>query len=96
MPARHHEPAGAAPDVFVIRDLETLRAVSDPLRLRLFELLRGGPRTVKQLAAALDLPPTRLYYHVGQLEAHGLVRVVDTRVVSGIIEKRYQATAQRL
>ena len=83
-----------APEL-VLERLETLRVVSDPLRLRLLERL-ALPRTVKELAAELGLAPTKLYYHVGLLERHGLLRVVDTRLVSGIIEKRYQVTARRL
>lgn len=49
--------------------------------------------TVKQIAAKLNIPPTKLYYHFKQLEEHGLIRVVDTRLVSGIVEKLYQARA---
>ena len=83
-------------NVFVIRDLETLKAISDPLRLRIFGLLQGEARTVKQLAQELGVAPTRLYYHVNQLEALGLVRVVETRIVSGIIEKHYRAGVARI
>src|SRR3712207_1417060 len=83
-------------DIYFISDLETLKVVSDPLRLRILECFRGVPATVKDVAAALDMPPTRLYYHVNQLEERGLIHVVETRVVSGIIEKHYQTTAYRL
>jgi len=78
---------------FVIDDLETLKVLADPLRLRLLELM-GKPRTVKQIAADLDILPTKLYYHVNQLEQKGLIVTVDTRIVSGIIEKRYQVAAK--
>lgn len=83
-------------DLFKIRDLETLKVVTDPLRLNLLNLLRGEPRTVKELARALHLSQTKLYYHIGLLEEHGLIRVVGTRLVSGIVEKQYQATAYKL
>jgi DNA-binding transcriptional ArsR family regulator len=80
----------------VIDDPEVLRLIADPLRLRLLELLRQQPRTVKELAALLGIPRTRLYYHVRLLEEHGLVTVEETRVVSGITESRYRVTAYRL
>jgi DNA-binding transcriptional ArsR family regulator len=90
-------PAGSIRDaVFVVRDIETLRLVSDPLRLRLLELLREEPRTAKDLAAALRVPRTKLYYHLKLLEDRGLITVADTRLVSGIVEKRYRASAYRL
>ncbi len=80
--------------VKIIRDLETLRVLTDPLRMRILAALEKEPRTVKEVARLLDIPPTRLYYHFNLLEKHGIIRVVDTRVVSGIIEKRYWITAR--
>lgn len=80
-------------DQMVIKDLETLKVLTEPLRLQILELM-AKPITVKVVAKSLDMPPTKLYYHVSQLEEHGIVRVVATRVVSGIIEKQYQVTAK--
>jgi len=78
----------------VISNLETVRVIADPIRLRILELLILEPQPVKRLAASLDMPQTKLYYHVNLLEEHGLIRVVSTRVVSGIIEKQYGAVAR--
>jgi DNA-binding transcriptional ArsR family regulator len=86
-------------EVLVIADAAALRAVAHPLRLRVLEYLRGQtgrPCSVKEIAAALGASPTKLYYHVHLLADHGLIRVVDTRLVSGIVERRYQVTAYRL
>ena len=80
---------------FVVDDLDTLKVLADPLRLRIRDLM-VEPTTVKQVAAALDLPPTKLYYHINLLEKHGLIVLVDTRIVSGIIEKHYQIAAQHV
>ncbi|HWE62688.1 MAG TPA: helix-turn-helix domain-containing protein, partial [Chloroflexota bacterium] len=76
-----------------ISDLDALKIMSDPLRLRIVDLLRQAPATVKQLAAAMETAPRSLYYHINLLERHGLIRVVATRLVSGIQEKTYRATA---
>lgn len=80
-------------DSLLVTKMATLRVVSDRLRAQIVDLLRAGPHTVKQLAAALNLPPKKLYYHVNMLEQHGLIRVVQTRLTSGIVEKTYRATA---
>jgi DNA-binding transcriptional ArsR family regulator len=83
--------------VRTIGDVETLRALSDPLRLRILETMvqRTEPAwSVKELAAALGVPQTRLYHHVEQLVEHDLVRPVERRVVSGIIETRYRVAAR--
>ena len=71
------------------RDAATLKALADPLRLRMGLLLASGPCTVKELATELGVPPTRLYYHVRILEQQKLVRVASRRLVSGIEERRY-------
>lgn len=78
---------------FTINDLETLKVLADPLRIQIVELITQAPRTVKQVASVLNMPPTKLYYHIKQLEERSLIRVVDTRIVSGIVEKQYQAAA---
>ena len=52
--------------------------------------------SVKELAAELGEPQTKLYRHVRQLEAAGLIKVASTRMVSGILEQRYQASQQDL
>ncbi|MEJ2748180.1 MAG: helix-turn-helix domain-containing protein [Anaerolineae bacterium] len=78
---------------FVIETVEALKMIADPLRLQIIRNL-DKPRTVKDLAERLDTPATKLYYHINQLEKHNIIRVVDTRIVSGIIEKHYQVTAK--
>jgi DNA-binding transcriptional ArsR family regulator len=78
-------------DTVVVRDLETLRVLSDPLRMRMVELMGRGEWTAKQLSASLGVGQTRLYHHIALLEAHGLIRLAGTRLVAGIVEKRYVA-----
>jgi DNA-binding transcriptional ArsR family regulator len=79
-------------ELFTITDLETLKVIADPLRLQILKTLH--PKTVKDIAIEIDKHPTKLYYHVNQLEKHGFIQVVATNIVSGIIEKQYQATAR--
>ena len=80
-----------------ISDVETLRTLADPLRLAILSaLMDDGPEfrvmSVKELAEELGEPQTKLYRHVKQLEAAGLIRVAASRLVSGIVEQRYQAS----
>ncbi|HYX12459.1 MAG TPA: helix-turn-helix domain-containing protein [Candidatus Acidoferrum sp.] len=81
-----------------ISDLETVRVIAEPLRFRLIQTMSTRPDepwTVKEIAGVLGEPATKLYYHVGLLEEHGIVVVVSSRLVSGIVEKRYQLAAER-
>jgi DNA-binding transcriptional ArsR family regulator len=94
MNAQANANADAAPAAErVISDVETLKALSDPVRLRILETMVTAADeawTVKRLAAALGVGPTKLYHHVNILEDHEFIRVAGTRVVSGIIETSYR------
>lgn len=76
-----------------IDTIETLKAFGDPLRLRLLILL-DRPHTAKEAAAELEVPVTRLYYHLQLLEDRGLIRVVRRKKVSGIEQRTYQSVAR--
>jgi DNA-binding transcriptional ArsR family regulator len=73
--------------------IEKLKAVADPLRVQILIETADAARTVKQIATKLGVPQTRLYYHVKVLEKHGFIGVVSRRMVSGIEERSYKATA---
>lgn len=66
------------------------KALADPLRIRLVEVLWETPRSVAELAECLGLPADRLYYHLGQLERAGLIEVVEyRRLPRGKVERVY-------
>lgn len=79
--------------MLVIDDVETLRAIAEPTRAALIELL-AEPRTVTQLADALDVPRTRLYHHVEVLQEKGIVHQVDERRAGALTERVYALTAK--
>jgi len=83
-------------DVRYISDVETLRAISDTTRMRILETMvqrRSPAWSVKELASALGMPQTRLYHHIDLLLERDLIRATERRVVSGIIETRYNVAA---
>ena len=80
----------------LLMDPAKLRVLADPIRSFVVYSLVPEAKTVKQLADELGCPPTRLYYHMQQLEKHGLVFVEKTRTVSGIVEKNYRAAGREL
>jgi DNA-binding transcriptional ArsR family regulator len=80
-------------DEVLLANLEQMKVLADPRRIRILELL-GEERTTKQVAEILGEPPTRLYHHVAALERVGLIRLVRTRQSRGAMEKYYVAVAK--
>jgi DNA-binding transcriptional ArsR family regulator len=80
--------------VFMVEDLETLRILTDPLRMEILQILDPEPQSINQVAEKLGLSASRLYYHFKILEEHGLISVVQTRMVNNIVEKFYWLTAE--
>lgn len=85
--------AGETPDVFELDDLELLGHVTHPMRGAILRRLKE-PRTVAQIAESMQVPVTRLYHHVNKLEQLGLIRIVATRQVAAVTERRYQANGR--
>lgn len=82
-----------------IGDVETLKALSDPLRLHILEIMTAHADetfTVKRLAASLGTNATKLYHHVNLLLERELIAVAGQRVVSGIIETSYRVGQRSL
>jgi DNA-binding transcriptional ArsR family regulator len=87
-------PAAALPTgIETVTDLAQIRAMADPLRLKILGALSGVPRTTKQVAEILGEKPTKLYHHVEALKRVGLVRLTATRANRGTTEKYFQAVA---
>ena len=79
-------------DVEVIEDPAAAAVALDPLRSRLLaELVEPGSAAV--LAARVGLGRQKVNYHLGALEAHGLVELAEERKRGGITERVLQATA---
>jgi DNA-binding transcriptional ArsR family regulator len=81
-------------DLRIVTAPGELKAMSHPLRDTFLDLVLERAATVKELAAAVDRPPSTVAYHVGVLVDAGLFRVVRTRRVRAIDERFYGRTAR--
>lgn len=77
-----------------LRDVKTIKVFAHTLRLEMIRLMEQ-PITVKQIAAQLNMPASKLYYHVNMLHEHGLIRVVAHNIDGNLVEKVYQVTARQ-
>lgn len=79
-------------DVHVIDDPAAAAVALEPVRSRLLAEL-GEPASAAALAVRVGIPRQKVNYHLRALEAHGLVRVADTRRWGGLTERRMVASA---
>ena len=79
-----------------LRSVDQIKALSNPLRLRMLEQFSEAPATPKQVAERLGCKPTRVYHHVATLERAGLIQQVDSKQVRGTVEKYYSAVAKKM
>jgi len=84
---------GEPPDTLEFDTLDFLDELANPTRARIVRRLKE-PNTIAGVAEALDVPVTRLYHHVKRLEAAEVIRVVATRQVGSVTERRYQVVAR--
>ena len=87
------------PDYDLADDVELstpgrLRAMADPLRSTLLDLLLERAATVSELASAVGRPKSTVAHHVNVLVDAGLLRVVRTQRVRAIDERYYGRTAR--
>jgi DNA-binding transcriptional ArsR family regulator len=75
---------------------EKMRAIVDPLRARILDLVMDRAATVTELALALDRPKSSMAYHVDVLVDVGMLQVVRTRRVRAIEEKFYGRTGRTI
>lgn len=75
---------------------EQLKAIAEPLRGQILDLVLERAATVTELAAALGRPKSSVAYHVDVLVDAGLLAVVRTRKVRAIEERFYGRTGRTI
>ncbi|MCM3782825.1 helix-turn-helix domain-containing protein [Neobacillus mesonae] len=76
----------------VLTTMEEVKTYSDPYRLKILNVFHrlGKPATVKEVADEIGELPAKVYYHVKKLEKVGLLTLVETREINGIVAKYYE------
>jgi DNA-binding transcriptional ArsR family regulator len=83
-----------AEDTMIVSEPPQLRAMADPFRVQLIQLLRDRARSTQELSEELSMPKGTVGHHLKVLESAGLIRVVRTRKVRAVTEKFYGRTAR--
>lgn len=76
----------------VLADLQSLQALTHPMRVRMLDLLRE-PQSAASVARAVGEPRQKVNYHLKELERGGLVRPAGERRKGNMTEQLYQSAA---
>lgn len=82
-------------ETYRVTDLEQVRLLADPLKLRIIQSFAEGPKTTRDVASQLGENLTRLYRHVDALLDAGLIEVTHEEQKRGTIERTFEAVARR-
>jgi DNA-binding transcriptional ArsR family regulator len=94
MSSNHLIPDYELEDLRIVTSPQELRAMADPLRGTVLELLLERAATVSELATAVGRPKSTVAHHVNVLVDAGMLKVVRTRRVRAIDERFYGRTAR--
>ena len=83
-------------EMVVVTAPAQLRALAEPLRATLLELVLERAATVTEMAKAVQRPKSTIAYHVNLLVGAGLLRVVRTQRVRAIEERYYGRVARTI
>lgn len=97
----HAEVSPGGPDYELEATIEVatpggLKAIADPTRRTILDLLLDRAATTTHIAEALDKPKGTVGYHLKVLEAAGLIRIVRTAQVRAMTEKYYGRVARTI
>jgi putative molybdopterin biosynthesis protein len=81
------------PSIQPLRSFEQLKLLADPRRRAILQQLMSGAASLTMLGKVIGEHPAWVRHHLKQLEAAGLVELVETRIQSGVVEKFYCACA---
>ena len=79
----------------ILKTTEEIKAVSDPYRLKILRVLSSYEEgaTASMVAEEMEEVPSKVYYHIKKLEKVGVIEIVKTEVINGIVAKYYKKTA---
>ncbi len=80
----------------ILKTTEEIKAVSDPYRLKILRVLSSYEEgaTASMVAEEMGEVPSKVYYHIKKLEKVGVIEIVKTEVINGIVAKYYKKTAE--
>lgn len=81
----------------MLSTLEEIKTFSVKFRMNILECMYNfkKPATVKSIADKMNETPAKIHYHIKKLEEVGIVQLIYTETINGIVAKFYEPTAEK-
>lgn len=83
-------------EVLVVNNLEQIKALSSPYRIKIIETFDNKPASAKDISVRMGEPHGRVNYHIKTLAKVGILKLVDVSVKQGVVEKYYMPVAESI
>ncbi len=83
-------------EVMVVDDPDTMKLLLSGKCNDILELIQSREMSVSEIAKILKINPGSAYYHLKELESHGLARMTREETKGNMVKKYYGATARNI
>jgi DNA-binding transcriptional ArsR family regulator len=80
-------------DVYIVKELEQIKALSSPYRISIIEAFNGEAATAKHISSKIGEPHSKVNYHIKLLAKVGLLKLIKETPKYGVVEKYYKPVA---
>jgi DNA-binding transcriptional ArsR family regulator len=89
-------PDDLIPDMLIVDKLGDIKILFSEKHNRILKLVMEKELSISDIARTLNVNPGSVYYHLKELEKHGLVRQVREEIKGGVVKKFYRSAARRI
>jgi len=90
------QPDDTIKDILVVEKLQDIKLIFSEKHNMILKQVTEQEMSISDIARSLNMNPGSVYYHLKELEKHGLVRQVREEIKGGIVKKYYRAVAKRI
>jgi predicted ArsR family transcriptional regulator len=78
----------------IIKKWADMKLIFDDTRKAIVDICGVEPHSIKELSVKLDLNPGCIHNHIKKLFNAGYLQIAETRLINGILEKKYLRSAK--
>ena len=93
---RKQKPDTTIREIMIVEDPAAIKLMFTPKYAEIIRLVSAEELSVSDVARRLDVNSGSAYYHMKELEKHGLVKLTREEIAGGVVKKYYHTSAMNL